>query len=309
MIISSISNRSRRALALVTTLAAYSISFFVATTQATGVPIQIKVGTQSSVSLQLNVDSSIERCNVEVTIPGGTNQEFEVIAPRFELQLALAPTQQGNLTVYWRGKTKFRGLKTVQACPGSGNFVVVATASDDQIRDKWVNLFARLSPEQSDCVRFGLAHKNLRFESIDPSAALVPPESGDAKAVFAKCDSFLSRLLRQDYDCTVLNGVRSRCEEKYVEEREGRLVPIRRDDALRRHFDEAPYRIAGFETAAGIEARKQDEAQKRQQAEDRRREQESASRANSAVQRSVIRSAPAPVPPQPVQAPRPVRGE
>lgn len=280
---------------------------------------QVTVGVQSSVSLRLNLDPALGRCNIEVVSPGIGNREYEVSAPSYEVQVPVLAAQEGNATIQWRGKTKIRGLNSVQGCPGSGTLLVVARPGEDQTRAKWAAVFGRLTPEQAECLRFGIAHRNLRIESIDPSAALVSPESPEAKAVFAKCDSFLARSLRTDYECTVLNGVRSRCEERYAEDRDGRLVSIRRDDALRRHFDDQPLRVAGFETPAAVEARKQEEAQResqRRQAEERRREQEAAARAAAAA-RNAARSAPPaaatpPAPPPnaaPAAPPRAVRGE
>lgn len=273
---------------------------------------QVTVGVQSNVSLRLKLDNSVSRCNIEVNSPGIGTREFEVTGPNFELQVPVLANQAGSLPIQWRGKARVRGINTVQACPGSGNMTVFARVGDDptrvdQTRAKWAALLNRLTQEQSECLRFGIAHRSLRIDSIDPAAVLTSPDSPEAKLVFAKCDAFLALRLRTDYECSVPNNIRARCDEQFARELDGRPVAIRREEAMRAHFDDQPLRVSGFETAASIEARKQADLQQKQ-ADDRRREQEANARAAAAA-RSTARSAQSAPASPPTPAPRPVRGE
>ncbi|OGS75055.1 MAG: hypothetical protein A2Z94_06850 [Gallionellales bacterium GWA2_55_18] len=92
------------------------------------------VGVTAPLTLKIETDKNVTKCNVEILIPGIGNIEKEITSPNYEAVIEITPQQEGQLNIQWKGKTKFRGFNTTPACAGTGSIVVTATASKEQAK-------------------------------------------------------------------------------------------------------------------------------------------------------------------------------
>lgn len=92
------------------------------------------VGVTAPLTLKIETDKNVAKCNVEISIPGAGNIEKEITSPNYEAVIEITPQQEGQLNIQWNGKTKFRGFNTTPACSGTGSIVVTATASNAQVK-------------------------------------------------------------------------------------------------------------------------------------------------------------------------------
>ena len=178
---------------------------------------------------------------------------MEVNPPSMEAQFEVTPREPGLLVLTWTGKTKFRGLKSVMACTGSGEVRLIAGYTSEAAKPMWDKLFSTLSSEQAECVRIGLDSAKLKYTAIDPRAEVIDPTDSKAKSVFARCESFFK--IKQGFidkstwsetqltSCTV-GGVRTMCEGAYgIPLADGKFMPLSRIDAMRYHHENRPWTL------------------------------------------------------------------
>jgi hypothetical protein len=200
-------------------------------------------GQSNQIKLRLPASSlnNIAKCNIDVIIPGVAVYGQEVEAPGFEFTVDVNPQQTGTLTIKWEGKTKFRGLGTVMACPGEGAFQINVESNTQQIKEKWLKYFSQLSSENSECIKYGLMASGIKHESLDPLAQLTSPDDSKVKPVFEKCDTFFKMSQpRKGVSCVLpsQNNLRTICDGVYAERQsDGRLRVISFSTALQLHFE------------------------------------------------------------------------
>jgi hypothetical protein len=242
---------------------------------------QIVVGTPTEYVLRVPGQAESGLCNVQISIDGTEISQQEVKAPDYEAKFILNPPKEGPINIRWEGKTKYRGLKTVSACSGSGVLREIVVASFDLIKARWIQLFAKLNPDQIECVKSGLETLRLPFESTNPLAQLIGPEAPEVRVVYEKCDQFIAKRLRTAYDCMV-GSVPTKCSEQYYEDVAGRRSLLTRQEALIAHFEGRTLKTVGLEVDSARQARlKQEEIRREKEAAAlaAKREQEAADKA------------------------------
>ena len=210
----------------------------------------LSIGKPNSVVVKIGT-RDLSKCNIEVSTPWQEKFEVEVNPPSMEAQFEVTPREPGSFVLNWAGKTKFRGLKSVVACTGSGEVKLIAGYTSETAKPLWDKVFATLSSEQAECVRIGMDSSKLRFSAADPRADVVDPTDLRAKAVFNRCDAFFK--LRQSFidkhnwsetrviPCTV-DGVKTVCEGAYgIPLADGKFMPLSRIDAIRYHHENRPW--------------------------------------------------------------------
>ena len=219
-------------------LSAFFLSVGVSIAQTS---VTVNLGEKSSIPIQINTSSA---CNVEITMAGKREQRTAESASA-PLTVEVEPTEIGTFDIKWEGKFRARGLKSVAACEGSGIVKVTVVQNTEQRRAEWVKFFASLVSDNSrQCVKVGLRQSGIIYDSIDPQAKLESTSSPAAREVFSKCDSFLSARTiwgtqdKENFTCTLSNGMTSRCKGSYAEKMaDGRVRPVSFDDALKLHFE------------------------------------------------------------------------
>lgn len=203
-------------------------AFTVVSGEKLAIPIRIKTETP---------------CNIEITIKDRKEQR-SAEAPNFEINLEFQGQDLGVTEITWEGRFRARGLNSRMACPGSGKIQVTTVVNTEQRKAEWARIFSPLRPDQRQCLQVGLAHRGVRFDSLDPRASLDPPSAPAARDVFARCDSFflLPRVWGtnnpDDYPCTLANNLRTRCVGSYAERLpDGQLAPIGIEAAIVFHMD------------------------------------------------------------------------
>ncbi len=212
----------------------------------------LSIGKPNSVVVKLDVKDT-SKCNIEVSTPWQDKFEVEVTPPSMEAQFEVTPREPGLLVLTWTGKTKFRGLKSVTACTGSGEVRLIAGYTSETAKPLWDKLFSTLSSEQAECVRIGLDSAKLKYSAIDPRTEVIDPTDSKAKSVFARCESFFK--IKQGFidkgtwsetqltSCTV-GGVRTMCEGAYgIPLADGKFMPLSRIDAMRYHHENRPWTL------------------------------------------------------------------
>jgi len=210
---------------------------------AQGQPVAAMVGQVNAITVRIDAANQVDTCNVEINVPGQGVVEKEVSAPAFTTQVDVTPQQTGPIELTWKGKTRFRGLRSTAACSGSGSVKVYARLSAAQVKAAWDLFFTRISPVQAECVQVGLNAGQIKTTSLDPRAALSSPDDPEVKPVFAKCESFLSTKTswgddpQERFACNMASG-RAFCEGLYAERLiDGKLRIISRTEAMQLHFD------------------------------------------------------------------------
>lgn len=222
-------------------------------------PAPMVMGAASTWTFRLPLDASVGRCNIELAVAGGPSTQLEVAAPDFEAQLNWTPTAPGPVSLSWQGKTKFRGVRTVQACPGSGTVQATVMASSDFVRERWNTALARLDDAQKECVRVGMGFAGLLMQSMDSSARLTDPADEAMKPIYQRCDAFLAKRPRPSLECNLPNRTRSTCEEAWRTEVDGRPRRLNLTEALQATFENKPVTLALYEKADVREARERRE--------------------------------------------------
>jgi TPR repeat protein len=210
---------------------------------------QIIAGMPTEYVLKVPGQADSGVCNVRITIDGSEILQHEVQSPDYEAKFILNVSKEGPINIQWDGKTKFRGFRTVSACSGSGVLRETVAASADLIREKWVQRFAKLNPQQAECVRLGLHTLRIKFESTDPEAQLSGPDAPEVKVVYEKCDQFVAKPLKTDYDCMV-GTVSTKCSEQYYEDVAGQRSFLTPQEALIAHFEGRTLKKSGSEVDA-----------------------------------------------------------
>ena len=252
-----------------------SISLFsmlaISSAQSQEVQLELPVGVQSQVSLQIKLPNETGKCNIEITVPGQAKFEREVTAPNFQALVEFTPPAEGSFPIEWRGKLKKRGLNSVLGCDGAGKVMVVGKTSASDIAAKWSDYFSKSKPEAVECVRLGLEINQVLFESTDPAAKLVAPNDSSVKPIFEKCDSFFrQKQPQQNYACTIPGGIKTFCNELFAERgADGKLSAISKLEAIKLHFNGREWMLAHTETGEAKATRlKSEEDSKKQQEAD-----------------------------------------
>ena len=215
--------------------------------------INVPLGEKVSIPIRIRTDST---CNIELNIR--EKKESRIVEPGSQpIDIEFQATELGVTEIKWEGKFRSRGLKSVVACEGSGLIKVITVANAQQRSAEWLSFFSTLKPDQLECIKIGLTHRNIKYESIDPLANLESTSSSQARDVFGRCDTFLARRTLwgsndpKDFPC-VLKGERTRCEGVYAEKLpEGKLRPISKEEAIRFHMDGKDWITGQRESAQG----------------------------------------------------------
>ena len=245
--------------------------FAISSAQSQEVQLELPVGVQSQVSLQIKLPNETGKCNIEITVPGQAKFEREVTAPNFQALVEFTPPAEGSFPIEWRGKLKKRGLNSVLGCDGAGKVMVVGKTSASDIAAKWSDYFSKSKPEAVECVRLGLEINRVLFESTDPAAKLVAPNDSSVKPIFEKCDSFFrQKQPQQNYACTIPGGIKTFCNELFAERgADGKLSAISKLEAIKLHFNGREWMLAHTETGEAKATRlKSEEDSKKQQEAD-----------------------------------------
>lgn len=220
----------------------------------------IKVGTKTPLTLKIDTEKFASKCNVEITINGVGNVEKEITSPNYEAVIEITPQHEGQLNIQWKGKVKFRGFNTTPACTGTGSVVVTATASNEQEKAKWEQVFSNLNPVQAECLKIGLEINGIKYSSINPSAKLANPNDAAIKPIYEKCDSFSSKPLKTGIDCLVQENIKTICDEQYTKDQAGKVLRITQSEAIKMHFEDRPWKIRELERQQLEEQRLEKEA-------------------------------------------------
>ncbi len=223
----------------------------------------LSVGRPNAVLIKIDSTNSV-KCNIEVTLPWQEKFELEIDPPAMEAKFEITPRERGPLTIKWNGKTKFRGLRSVPSCVGSGEVTLVAAYTSETAKPLWDRFFSTLSAEQADCVKVGMDVSNLRSTSIDLNAEVVDPDDNRVRSVFSRCVSFFKT--RQGFldkgwsdenlfPC-VLRGVKTSCEGGYAERlQDGKLRRVSKIEAFRLHFENKAWTVSQREPDAMRDSR------------------------------------------------------
>lgn len=263
----------------------FSISLFsifaFSSAQSQEVQLELPIGVQSQVPLQIKLPSETGKCNIEISVPGQAKFEREVNAPNFQASVDFTPPGEGSFPIEWKGKLKKRGLNSVLGCDGAGKVLVTGKPSASDIAAKWSDYFSKSKTEAVECVRLGLEINQVLFESTDPAAKLVTPNDSSVKPIFEKCDSFFrARQPQQNFACTIQGGIKTFCNNLYAERGvDGRLKAISKTEAIKLHFSGKEWSLGNVETeeAKSIRLKAEEDNKNRQLADAAR----SATTANS----------------------------
>lgn len=122
-----------------------------------------KVGVTTPLTLKIDTEKIATKCNLEITISGVGNIEKEITSPNYEAVIEITPKQEGQINIQWKGKAKFRGFHSTQACTGIGSVVITATASNAQaqtnaakevqvaIPEKMVDASSKITSSTNEC--------------------------------------------------------------------------------------------------------------------------------------------------------------
>jgi len=241
--------------------------------------IFLELGEKKTIPITINTEST---CNVDLMI--GLKREQRTIEPGdSQFVIEFDATELGPTEIKWEGKFRPRGLKSLSACESKGSLRVVVQVNSNQRKAEWEKLFSGLRPDQVECLRIGLKHKGVVYETIDPLAKIDSTSAPAARHVFSKCNSFLSARTpwglnaQDDFPCTLRNGAETRCRGVYAERTpDGKLKGLSKDDAIRLHMDGGMWTVIQTENQQGKSAR-EDKAKLEQE----RRDAEAAARKES----------------------------
>jgi hypothetical protein len=225
--------------------------------------------------IQFNIANVVnsDKCNIEVTLPNKQKIGVEVEGPQFMATVQFTPQQAGSAAIQWEGKTKFRGLKTVGSCPGSGVIQVQVNGNTEQIAQKWDQYFSRVPEDIKECVKVGMDIAQLKYQLLaDLSATLTSPDDQKLKPIYEKCEGFAKQNKpRKSYACNLLNenNIKTTCDGVYAEkQQDGRLRSITRAAAMQLYFEGKPWSIGEIENLeVRISRIKQENDNKAKQAE------------------------------------------
>jgi len=230
------------------------------------------VGQKNLIKIAIPNVLNTNKCNIDVTLPDQQKMGVEVDGPEFITNVEFFPQQIGNTVILWEGKTKFRGLGTVFACPGSGVVQVQVKGNGELVTELWNQYFSKISDEIKDCMKVGMDLSQIRYQSLsDPNAVLTSPDDIKLKPIYDKCDSFAKLTHpRKATTCTLasLNNLKTICDGVYAEKQpDGRLRAISRANAIELHFEGKPWTTGVIEnTDARTTRLKQEDEDKSKQA-------------------------------------------
>lgn len=235
---------------------------------ATAQPVgsnQLQLGQVNAITVKIpNQDAN--KCNVEISVPGGQSFQKEVSGPSFETGLELTPSQAGPFSVEWKGKYKSRGLNSVGGCSGSGVFQFQVSQNTESIKRKWTELFARSKQDFTDCIKVGLELSKLKIENPSKEEKISDPDDANAKEVISKCDAFIAtKTIWQDknqasFECTLKDQVKTLCEGVYAERTSDNVLKlISKTQAVQYHFENKKWVTAQRENSEGKAQRVQKE--------------------------------------------------
>jgi len=230
------------------------------------------LGQSSQIRFAIPNVTNQDKCHIEVSLPNQQKIAIDVDGPQFNAEVNFTPDQIGSTVLKWEGKTKFRGLKTVSACPGSGVIQVAVSGNTEFIAQQWNQYFAKVPEPIAECVKVGMDISQLKYQALaDPNAVLTAPEDQKLKPIYEKCEAFAKQNQpRKGAPCTLAsqNNLRTTCDGVYAERQlDGRLKTISRTEAIKLQFEGKPWTVGVIENLDTRAARlKQEEEDKAKQA-------------------------------------------
>jgi hypothetical protein len=254
------------------------------------------INESTTIKFSLPIKDSIERCNIQLSTDGWQPIEQTVEAPSYVASIEVVLNRPGDVIINWTGKTKFRGLRSVSACPGQGNITISAIPNYLELEKAWHKVFSEMTTDRRECVEIGLATSSLKWQAASASDPIVGPRDQSIMPIYQKCDTFeqAERIWKQwqripgndgsqfNYRC-VIQGIATRCDGFYAERlQNGELREITKSIAINNHFRGISWTTGHRENSAARVARETREAQeeeKRLRAEiDRRRAEDEVKR-------------------------------
>ena len=246
---------------------------------------QLLLGQVRTVPIAVPVRNHETRCHLQLQVAGQPPVEQVVSAPLFEARLAIQPDQPGPLRVRWIGSAKRVNGELVNPCPSEGQTeLYVASGSEDLVAN-WNQLYARLGPALTACVRTALDVQQVRWEWYDLRAPQSSAEDAKIRAALQQCEAFHARSTAwgnkdpERHACVLATGVKSQCEGYYaVPGKTAQVISYK--EAIARQLQGQPWTTGVRETAPARAGRL-----KREQAEQQRREAEAAAEVQAQAKR------------------------
>jgi len=230
------------------------------------------LGQPSQIRFAIPNVKNLDKCHIEVNLPNQQKIAIDVDGPQFNAEVNFTPDQIGSTVLKWEGKIKFRGLKSVSACPGSGVIQVAVNGNSEYISQQWIQYFSKVPEPIAECVKVGMDISQLKYQTLaDPNALLTGPEDPKIKPIYEKCEAFAKQNQpRKAVPCTLAsqNNLRTTCDGVYAERQpDGKLKLISRTEAIQLQFEGKPWTIGVNENLDARAARlKQEEEDKTKQA-------------------------------------------
>jgi len=225
------------------------------------------------------------RCHLQLQVAGQPPVEQVVSAPLFEARLAIQPDQPGPLRVRWIGSARLINGEVVNACPTEGQTELYAAAGNEDLVANWNQLFMKLGPALSACVRMALEVQQVRYEWYDLRATPSSAEDAKIQSALQQCEAFQARSTawgskeRERHACVLASGVTSACEGYFAVPGKS-LQIISQKEAIARQLQGLPWTTGVRELAQARVGRL-----KREQTEQQRREAEAAAEVQAQAKR------------------------
>lgn len=246
---------------------------------------QLMVGQVQTVPIAVAVRNHETRCHLQLQVAGQPPVGRVVMAPLFEARLQIQAGQPGPVQVRWIGSAQRVHGELVNACPSEGQTELYAVASNEELVANWNQLFAKLGPSLSACVRMALEVQQVRHEWFDLQATQSSAEDAKIRAALQQCEAFQARSTAwggkdpQRHACVLASGVKSECEGFYALPGKSAQA-ISQKEAIARQLQGQAWTTGVRETAPARAGRL-----KREQAEQQRREAEAAAEVQAQAKR------------------------
>jgi len=227
------------------------------------------VGQSNQIQAKLENQKS-EQCNIEVTFPNGTKVEVVTTKPDYIAKIDFSPEVEGSNSISWQGKVRFRGLKSLVGCEGSGKITVIANPSNETKINRWSELAGKISDKQKACIAAGIkvVNGNVDFNALSGEISHDINEP-IVKTIRGRCESFADNLLQKKQACNIENR-KTFCDEMYEITINGEKKQFAEDQLLAYLFRREQIQKITFENSeafAQYEAYKKTPAYKKEQAE------------------------------------------
>lgn len=208
---------------------------------------EIVLGQTAKIKITIPEPPNSVRCNIDIFPEGDGSFQMTIEPPNLDAIFEFTPKKIGVQVFRWEGKFKRAGLNSVGGCPGAGIVQLNVIPNAEITVQKWNSLFSRLGSNQVQCLKTGMDLNGIKYQSINPTEQLTPPDDPKLKSIYDSCDRFFqtktawSGKRQEEFPCTT-NGIQTTCEGVYAERTpDGKLRAISLENALQNHFENKPW--------------------------------------------------------------------